>query len=238
MSLGFGRREFLTGAAALAVAPQMFDTSAALAANSGWPKGSLWRLPAGSGSIALTVDDGVNYDTVSKYVDFAQQYNHRLTFFLTTRYPSWVKVQPKLQPLVDSGQIQIGNHTMTHPRLTSISAKKVQEELVGCQKFIQDHYGVQAQPYFRPPYGLINDTVMKAAADVGFTKPVLWLGSLGDSTPISAASEMKLANTWLTADRIVIGHANVSTVTHLFPQLDAILKKRNLKTVTLHDVFG
>jgi hypothetical protein len=38
-------------------------------------------------------------------------------------------------------------------------------------------------------------------------------GSLGDSTPISPSAELKLANTWLTADRIVIGHANEPTVT-------------------------
>jgi peptidoglycan/xylan/chitin deacetylase (PgdA/CDA1 family) len=236
MGLEFERRSFL---AAVAAAPILVATDAtASEAASGWPKGSLWRLPANSGSLALTVDDGLSYDTVSKYIDFVAQYNHRLTFFVTTRYPSWLKVQSKLQPFVDSGQIQLGNHTMTHPNLNTLSAAGVQKELLGCQKFIHDHFGVESRPYFRPPYGYINDHVVKAAADIGYAKPVLWLGSLGDSTPISASAELKLANTWLTADRIVIGHANEPTVTHLFPQIDAILKKRNLKTVTLSDVFG
>ena len=235
MGFELERRSFLT---ALAAAPLLVGAEATASLASGWPKGSLWRLPANSGSIALTVDDGVSYDTVSKYIDFAATYNRRFTFFVTTRYSSWAKVQPKLQPFVDSGQIQLGNHTMSHPNLTKLSAGRVQQELNGCHKFIHDHFGVSAKPYFRPPYGCINDYVVKAAADVGYDKPVLWLGSLGDSTPISASAELKLANTWLTADRIVIGHANEPTVTHLFPQIDAILKKRNLKTVTLSDVFG
>jgi peptidoglycan/xylan/chitin deacetylase (PgdA/CDA1 family) len=235
MGIELERRGFLS---AVAAAPFLLAADATPSLASGWPKGSLWRLPAHSGSIALTVDDGLSYDTVARYVDFVEKYNHRLTFFVTSRYPSWLKAQPRLQPFVDSGQIQLGNHTMTHPNLNKLSATQVQKELTGCQKFIHDHFGVESKPYFRPPYGYINDSVVKAAADVGYTKPVLWLGSLGDSTPISASAELKLANTWLTADRIVIGHANEPTVTHLVPQIDAILKKRKLKTVTLKDVFG
>ncbi len=239
MVFELGRRDFLAGIAAaplLAGASALSESTPSAAA--GWPKGSLWKLPAHSGSIALTVDDGVSYDTVSRYVDFAAKYGRRLTFFVTSRYSTWTKVQHKLQPFVASGQIQLGNHTVSHPNLNTLSAGKIHQELNGCQKFIHDHYGVEAQPYFRPPYGYINEYVIKAAADVGFTKPVLWLGSFGDSTPISASDLLKLANTWLTEDRIVIGHANNTTITRLFPQIEAILAKRGLKTVTLKDVFG
>jgi peptidoglycan/xylan/chitin deacetylase (PgdA/CDA1 family) len=239
MAFELERRKFL---AALAAAPLIASAGALSAAApsvaAGWPKGSLWKLPAHSGSIALTVDDGISYDTVSKYIDFVEKYNHRLTFFVTSRYSTWTKVQHKLQPFVTSGQIQLGNHTVNHPNLNTLSASKIHQELTGCQKFIHDHYGVEVAPYFRPPYGYINDYVVKAAADAGFTKPVLWLGSFGDSTPTSASDVLKLANTWLTEGRIVIGHANQPTITHLFPQIDAILKKRHLKTVTLKDVFG
>ena len=233
MVMEFRRREFITAAV---VAPLLASISSAEAA--GWPKGSLWKLPAHSGSIALTIDDGISYETVSRYIDFAEKYNHRLTFFVTTKYSSWLKAQKRLQPFVNSGQIQLGNHTMTHPNLIKLTAAGVQKELNGCHKFIHDHFGVSAAPYFRPPYGYINDNVVKAAKDVGYSKPVLWLGSLGDSTPISAADLLKLANTWMTEDRIVIGHANEPTITKLYPQIEAILAKRHLKTVTLKDVFG
>ena len=235
MTIQFDRRKFLL---TLAAAPVVLSSEQTASVASGWPTSAIWRLPANSGSLALTIDDGVSYDTVAKYVDFVEQYDRRITFFVTTKYKSWLKVQPRLQPLVDSGQIQLGNHTVTHPNLNTLSTAKVHQELSGCHKFLQEHFGVDSRPYFRPPYGDINENVVNSAKDVGYSKPILWLGSLGDSTPISSTAEMKLADTWLTADRIVIGHANEPTVTHLFPQIDAILRERHLKTVTLRDVFG
>ena len=242
MGLELNRRGFLTAAtlsaSAVATGASVFAIESLPVEAAGWPKSALWRLPAHSGAIAWTVDDGKSYETVSKYIDFIEQSGIRLTFFVTTKYSSWLKVQPRLQPLVDSGQVQLGNHTMNHPNLTKLSAAQVQSELAGCQKFIQDHFGVESRPYFRPPYGYLNETVIKAAADIGYTKPVLWLGSLGDSTPISAPALLKLANTWMTEDRLLIGHANQPTVTHLYGQLLGILQKRHLKTVTIKDVFG
>lgn len=233
------RRNFL---AAMAATPILTSTSLSLttseAGASGWPKGSISRLPENSNSIAWTVDDGVSYETVSKFVDFCQQKDVRLTFFITSMYSSWEKVQPRLQPLVDSGQIQLANHTMTHPDLTKLSTAKVQRQLLGCEKFIQELYGVSAMPYFRPPYGNLNSAVGKAAAEVGYTTPVMWHGSLGDASSISSSKLLSMAEKWMTEDRILISHANQPAVTRVFKQINSILKRRKLETVTIKDVFG
>jgi peptidoglycan-N-acetylglucosamine deacetylase len=38
--------------------------------------------------------------------------------------------------------------------------------------------------------------------------------------------------------RIVVGHANLPTVTRCYAQLLDIIQSRNLQTVTLNDIFG
>jgi peptidoglycan/xylan/chitin deacetylase (PgdA/CDA1 family) len=236
MKQSVGRRDFL---AAIAAAPILTSTVLAPAsAEAAWPKGTITKLPEGSDAIAWTVDDGVSYETVSKFVDFCEAKNVRLTFFVTAMYSSWVKVQPRLQPLVDSGQVQLANHTLNHPDLTRLSASQVQRQLLGCEKFIEDHYGVTAKPYFRPPYGSLNSAVAKAAAEIGYTTPVMWHGSLGDASNTSSAKILSMAEKWMTEDRILISHANQPAVTRVFKQINSLLNRRKLETVTLTDVFG
>jgi len=64
--------------------------------------------------VALTVDDGVSSPVVGAYVALARATGIRLTFFANGVNQSWAEHQRDMQPLVDSGQIQIANHTWDH----------------------------------------------------------------------------------------------------------------------------
>ncbi len=65
--------------------------------------------------MALTADDGTDSRVAKAYIDLARATGIRLTFFVTAAYPSWTEHRDDLRPLVDSGQIQLGNHTWTIP---------------------------------------------------------------------------------------------------------------------------
>ena len=67
--------------------------------------------------------------------------------------------------------------------------------------------------------------------------PTLWSGSLSDSTVITEEYIVKMADKYFTPQEIVIGHLNHEPVTHVYPQLVDIIRSRNLRTVTLNDVF-
>ena len=67
--------------------------------------------------------------------------------------------------------------------------------------------------------------------------PTLWSGSLSDSTLITEEYIVKMADEYFTPQAIVIGHLNHLPVTHVYPQLVDIIRERNLRTVTLNDVF-
>lgn len=66
---------------------------------------------------------------------------------------------------------------------------------------------------------------------------VLWLGSFGDSARLTEDQLLANARQWLPAQHVVIGHANLPTVTHLYGQIVDILRSRSLQTATLDDVF-
>jgi peptidoglycan/xylan/chitin deacetylase (PgdA/CDA1 family) len=199
--------------------------------------GMLSKLPGDGNLLALTVDDGVNTDVVRLYTEFARDTGVRLTYFVNGMYLSWTDNQASLRPLVESGQIQLGNHTWSHPNLTKLPASRVAQEISRNDEFLKETFGVAARPYLRPPYGRHNSTVDAVAADLGYTAITLWSGSLADSTVITEDYLVQMARRYFTGQAIVLGHLNHLPVTHVYGQLCDLIRARNLRTVTLNDVF-
>jgi len=199
--------------------------------------GVLNKLPGDGNLLALTVDDGVNTDVVRLYTQFAKDTGVRLTYFVNGMYPSWTDNLALLRPLVESGQIQLGNHTWSHPNLTKLPASRVAQQISRNDEFLKTTFGVDARPYLRPPYGRHNSTVDAVAADLGYTAITLWSGSLSDSTVITEDYIVQMARRYFTGQAIVIGHLNHPPVTHVYEQLRDLIRARNLRTVTLNDVF-
>ncbi len=199
--------------------------------------GVLSQLPGDGDLLALTVDDGVNTEVVRAYTQFAKDTGVRLTFFVNGTYDSWTDNMALLRPLVESGQIQLGNHTWSHPDLTTLSKSEIAQQLTRNDEFLKKTYGIGAKPYWRPPYAKHNATVDAVAAELGYTVPVLWSGSLSDSTLITEEYIVKMADQYFIPQAIVIGHLNHLPVTHVYPQLVEIIRARDLRTVTFNDVF-
>ncbi len=199
--------------------------------------GVLSTLPGNGDLLAWTVDDGVDSDVVRLYTQFAKDTGVRLTYFVTGVYRSWTENSALLRPLVESGQIQLGNHTWTHPDLTKLSPSEVADQLSRTDQFLRNTYGVDAAPYFRPPYGRHNPAVDAVAADLGYQVPTMWSGDLRDSAVLSEDEIVKMAYQSFAPQKIVIGHLNHPSITHVYGQLVDIIRSRGLRTVTLDDVF-
>lgn len=96
---------------------------------------------------------------------------------------------------------EIGNHTMHHcdlvhgglgspttaPCVTSgtPTADFIRKELTDAAVILTESSGQDPMPYWRPPYGTINDFVRNTAASVGYTKTFLWNIDTIDWKPIA-----------------------------------------------------
>ncbi|MBF1680142.1 MAG: polysaccharide deacetylase family protein [Rothia sp.] len=195
-------------------------------------------LPGEGKYIAWTVDDGADPEVVRAYAEFAHRTGTRLTFFINGQYPAFKQHRDLLLPLVKSGQLQIANHTYSHAALTSLTDEQIVQELTRNDEEIRRLFGVSSKPYFRPPYGYYDARVLAAAASCGFTRPVLWFGSLADSSNISSAEVYAYAEKYALAQHIVIGHLNYRGVVSELDRIRALLDRRGLKTVTIRDYYG
>lgn len=195
-------------------------------------------LPGEGKYIAWTVDDGADPEVVRAYAEFAHRTGTRLTFFINGQYPAFKQHRDLLLPLVKSGQLQIANHTYSHAALTSLTDEQIVHELTRNDEEIMRLFGVSSKPYFRPPYGYYDERVLAAAASCGFTRPVLWYGSLADSSNISSAEVYAYAEKYALAQHIVIGHLNYRGVVSELDRIRALLDRRGLTTVTIRDYYG
>ncbi|TFV85947.1 polysaccharide deacetylase family protein [Blastococcus sp. CT_GayMR16] len=202
------------------------------------PVGVVDGLPGEGTDLALTIDDGTNSDVVAAFATLAADTGVRLTFFPNGCYRSWTDNAPALRPLVESGQVAFGNHTWSHPDLTTLGDGEVAEEITRNQEFLRTTFGVRDSPFLRPPFGARNERIDRIAADLGHPTVAMWNGTLDDSRVLSGEELMAAARQWFTAQTIVVGHANHPTVTTVYGDLLALIAERGLRTVTLADVWA
>lgn len=231
-----------SGSASPTAAASKTDSATATSSNP-VPAARAWTgpqtgLPGEGKYIAWTVDDGADPEVVRAYAEFSRRTGTRLTFFINGQYPAFRQHRDLLLPLVKSGQLQIANHTYSHAALTSLTDEQIVQELTRNDEEIRRLFGVSSKPYFRPPYGYYDARVLAAAASCGFTRPVLWYGSLADSSNISSAEVYAYAEKYALAQHIVIGHLNYRGVVSELDRIRALLDRRGLKTVTIRDYYG
>jgi peptidoglycan/xylan/chitin deacetylase (PgdA/CDA1 family) len=137
----------------------------------------------GSHSVALTYDDGPSPRNTAALLDLLAERQVQATFFLIGEH---VRKYPELARRVAAGGHTLGNHTAMHPNLRKKSDARVREELVTCQKIIEDTLGV-SPVLFRPPYGARRPGVLRIARSLGLT-PVMWNVTAHDWESIGEAA--------------------------------------------------
>ncbi len=202
------------------------------------PAGILTRLPGDGNQLALTIDDGTNPAVVAALGEFCRDSGVRLTFFPNGVNKAWTVNAALLRPMVDSGQIQMGNHTWSHPKITRLGLDAVADQIRRNADFLRNTYGVDGTPYFRPPYGLHNADTDRVAADLGYSTITLWSDTIGDSRPENETQLVAMAQKSFRPQQIILGHANMPPISHSYTQLLDIINSRGLQTVTLADVFA
>jgi len=199
----------------------------------------IYYLPKSSTRrFAWTIDDGVSTSAVSAYLDMAEEHNQHLTFFVTSCYSSWRKNSDQIHRLISQGKVQLANHTLSHRDLTKSSDAVVRNQLLECHRYLLNEFGYDARPFFRPTYGYWNQRVINLAAELGYTAPMMWMGTLGDTAHLPAAKTISLANQWIENGRIVVDHANSVKSPAEMSGILKVIQARGLKSVTLREAFG
>lgn len=174
-----------------------------------------------NGYVALTFDDGPNGNT-NTLLNTLRNNSLRATLFNIGQNAANNR---SLVQAEATAAMWIGNHSYTHPHMTSLSQSQMSSELSQTQSAIQNG-GAPAPKLFRPPYGETNSTLQSAASALGL-RVVTWDVDSGDWNGASTAQIVQKAS-GLQNGQIMLMHDQYQTTIQAIPQIASNLAGRNL----------
>jgi len=138
---------------------------------------SLERGNARANVVALTFDGGWGCEATEPILDTLDRHKARATFFITGEY---IKRYPDLVRRIVAAGHDVGNHTYSHPHLTTWNHSHTMRTKPGVtREFLHDQlnrthllfYRTTSKkfaPYWRAPYGEQNGEIRRWAAELGY----------------------------------------------------------------------
>lgn len=207
--------KLIKGAAALALFSSLFSIPI-------MPIASAADANCPNGYVGLTYDDGPNASNTTSLLNALKQAGLRATMFNlgqnAQNNPSLVRDQ------VNAG-MWVGNHSYTHPHMTTLSSSQMSSEITRTQQAIQSATGA-APKLFRPPYGETNATLKSIESQNGLTE-VLWNVDSQDWNGATTAQIVTAAGRLQNGD-VILMHDQYQTTLQAIPQIAQNLKSRGL----------
>lgn len=178
--------------------------------------------------IALTFDDGPNYNT-NKIINILNKYNVKATFFiLGTKINNNEYILEKMK---DSG-MEIGNHTFSHLLLTSKKDNVIKNEIDNTSNLIYSVIG-ENPILFRPSYGAYN----KRIRNIIDYPIILWdIDTLDWKYHNSKKITNRVINKVKDGD-IILMHDIYSATSNSLENIIPILQERGYEFVTISELF-
>ncbi|HLY35891.1 MAG TPA: polysaccharide deacetylase family protein [Candidatus Limnocylindria bacterium] len=166
------------------------------------PAGVYRTIPNAGHEMALTFDMGGRLDPALEILDFLVANHVCATLFPTGAMSATATGQRVLAVIRAHPELfEVGNHTMHHCDLVHgglgspteapcetngrPSADFVRHELTDAAAILEAGTGQAPMPYWRPPYGTYDQTLLDVAAGIGYGKTLLWDIDTIDWKPIS-----------------------------------------------------
>ncbi|MFT9371309.1 delta-lactam-biosynthetic de-N-acetylase [Paenibacillus polymyxa] len=118
----------------------------------------------------LTFDNGYENGYTPKVLDVLKAKKVPAAFFVTGHF---VKDQPDLMRRMASEGHIIGNHSWSHPDMSTISSAEIRSELDRVRTASAELTGQKEMKYVRPPRGIFNEKALASCREAGYTS-VFW----------------------------------------------------------------
>ena len=119
----------------------------------------------------LTFDCGYENGNMPAILDALKKHRVPAAFFVVGNF---IKDNPELIKRMVQEEHIVGNHTLTHPDMSSISSVEAfQKELAGVEKLYEDLTKTPMTKFYRPPRGIYSTKNLSMAKELGY-KTFFW----------------------------------------------------------------
>jgi len=138
----------------------------------------VWRGDPDRQMIALTFDAGADAGYTSQILETLRSEDVKASFSITGW---WAEQNPaQVQAIAAAGHLLM-NHSQDHPSFTGAStgeAPLTREERISqleqTEVTVRKLTGAGTRPFFRPPYGDVDDSVLCDAFAAGYSYVIMW----------------------------------------------------------------
>lgn len=188
--------------------------------------------------IYLTFDAGYENGNTPLILDALKKHHAPATFFAVGNF---IADNPDLiRRIVKEGHI-VGNHTMTHPDMSSISSlESFQKELQGVEKLYKDVTGKEMIKFYRPPRGIYSTANLSMAKELGYSTffwSLAYVDWIQDQQPSKEEAFDKLL-TRIHPGAIVLLHNTSSTNGAILDQLLTRWEEMGYRFASLKELAG
>jgi peptidoglycan/xylan/chitin deacetylase (PgdA/CDA1 family) len=183
--------------------------------------------------VALTFDDGPGPYT-PHVIALLRKYRVPATFFVVGR-----NTAPYRRELIRerSYNAPIGNHSWSHPLLTSMSGAEQLQQLASTKRAIEQRTG-QTVRLLRPPYGAHDAATDRIARRLGMAI-ILWNVDSRDALGASSKQIARRVKAGLRPGSIILLHENRGqTVRALHYTILPALRRSGMKPVTVPEMLA
>lgn len=183
--------------------------------------------------IYLTFDEGYEAGYTPKILETLKENNVTATFFITAHY---LNTQPDLiKQMIDEGHI-VGNHTVNHKSMPTLTEEKINSEVMDLHKSIYEKFQYEMK-YIRPPMGEFSEKSLSATNSLGY-KTVMWSFAYEDwnedKQPDETQAKKKILDNVHNGE-IMLLHGNSKTNTNILGDIIKEIKNMGYEFKSLDE---
>ena len=197
---------------------------------------TITTIPTTSPTIALTFDAGSDRGFAEQILNTLKANGIHASFGMTGL---WAQQNPDLlKRMVDEGHTLI-NHSWDHPDFTTISSDQRASQLQRTETVIKNETGATTLPYFRPPFGAYNQSVLNDVAALGYRYNIMWtVDTLGWNGASVSEIRQRVINA-ATPGAVVLMHVGAASQdAAALPGVIQDLRARGYGFASLNDLLG
>lgn len=184
-------------------------------------------------AVALSFDASWGADKTQDILDTLTRYDIKANYFVVS---FWAEKYPyMLKKLGDSGRVEIGTHSNTHPHMPKLSRNQIELELTASVDIIEKCTEKKVE-LFRPPFGDYNDTLLEEAEKLGLYT-IQWDVDTLDWKDLSAQAMAERVLNNVKNGSIVLMHNDGKNTVQALPLIIEGLKNKGYSFKTIGELI-
>ena len=191
----------------------------------------VYEVETNEKKVAISFDAAWGADKTQGIIDILKEYNCTATFFLVG---FWIDKYSDMVKAIDEAGMEVGNHSLTHPDLTTLAVDKLETEISTVNQQITNIINKSVK-VFRCPYGAYNNNVISAIEKQNMLA-VQWSVDSLDWKGLSAAEITTRIVTNVRNGSIILCHNNADNILDALVMVLDRLTKQGYQVVSVGEL--